>query len=89
MGQFHYCSKFLRKRDNSYTKLPIVWFVAQDCRIFLVIYIYRRENGKVILGPAGRALRVRPAGKNVCVRMNVSLCVSGVWYECVSVVYAA
>ena len=25
--------------------------------------IYRHGNGKVILGPAGHALRVRPAGK--------------------------
>ena len=27
--------------------------------------IYRRGNGKVILGPAGRAFRVRPAGKKI------------------------
>ena len=27
------------------------------------MYIYRRGNRKVILGPAGRALRGRPAGK--------------------------
>jgi len=29
------------------------------------IHIYRRGNGKVILGPAGRARSARPAGKNV------------------------
>jgi len=29
------------------------------------IYRYRRGKCKVILGPAGHALRMRPAGKNV------------------------
>jgi len=38
--------------------------ISADAHTYVHIYIYRRGNRKVILGPAGRALRTRPAGKN-------------------------
>ena len=33
-------------------------------------HIYRRGKRKVILGPAGHALRARPAGKNLGIQWN-------------------
>ena len=48
----------VRLHGNNVHDVTIVHVISADAQI------NRHGNGKVILGPAGRALLVRPAGKN-------------------------
>jgi len=48
----------LRSHGNNVCDVIIAHVISADAQI------YRRGNSKVILGPAGRALRAWPAGKN-------------------------
>ena len=47
----------VRSHGNNVRDVIIVHVISADAQI------YRRGNGKVILGPAGHALRAWPAGK--------------------------
>jgi len=47
----------VRSHGNNVRDVIIAHVISADAQI------YRRGNSKVILGPAGRALRARPAGK--------------------------
>ena len=53
----------VRSHGNNVRDVIIAHVISADTQYRYIIY--RRGNGKVILGPAGRALRARPAGKNV------------------------
>jgi len=52
-----------RSHGNNVPDVIIAHVISADAHIY--IYIYRRGNGKVILGPAGRARSAQPAGKNL------------------------
>jgi len=47
------------------TYIYIYIYICMCVYIYIYIYIYIRRNCKVILGPAGRAWSVRPAGKKM------------------------
>ena len=48
----------VRSHGNNVRDIIIAHVISADTQL-----IYRRGNGKVILGPAGRALCARPSGK--------------------------
>ena len=58
----------VRSHGNNVRDVIIAHVISADAQIH--VQIYRRGNGKVILGPAGHALCTRPAGKKekVCLR---------------------
>jgi len=53
----------VRSHGNNVHDVIIAHVLIADTHTY--IYTYRRGNGKVILGPAGRAQSARPAGKKV------------------------